>query len=64
MPYECPDCDVALEQVDYDTNSRGDLLRIPKKSGGILGTLGVSSARNVHAYLCPECDRVLFYAPE
>ena len=64
MKYKCPACEVALERVDYDTNSRGDLLRIPKENSGILGTLGASTARNIHAYLCPECDRVLFYAPE
>ncbi|MFC7047188.1 hypothetical protein ACFQH6_18885 [Halobacteriaceae archaeon GCM10025711] len=62
MTRTCPDCDVALEQVDYDTNSRGDLLRISPDSGGVLGTLGVNSATNVRAYLCPNCDRVLFYA--
>lgn len=62
MSLTCPDCNIGLERVDYDTNSRGDLLRIPRDGGGILGTLGGKSARNISAYMCPDCDRVLFYA--
>lgn len=63
MVYACPDCDVELERVSYDTNSRGDMIRIPTEGSGVLGTLG-KSARTVDAYLCPDCDRVLLYAPE
>lgn len=61
MSHTCPDCDTDLERVDYDANSRGDMLRIPSDEG-VLGTLGFKSATNIEAYLCPDCSRVLFYA--
>ena len=61
MTRACPDCDVALESVQYDTNYDGNLLRI-KDRDGVLGKLGLKGGTNVQAYLCPECDRVLFYA--
>lgn len=61
MARVCPDCESELERVDYDVNSRGDMLRIPSDEG-VLGTLGFKSATTIDAYLCLECNRVLFYA--
>lgn len=61
MSRACPDCNTKLERVDYDANSRGDMLRIPSDEG-VLGTLGFKRATTIDAYLCPDCNRVLFYA--
>lgn len=61
MTRTCPDCDVELERIDYDVNSRGDMLRIPNDEG-VLGTLGFKSATTIDAHVCPDCNRVLFYA--
>ncbi|MFC6733477.1 hypothetical protein [Haladaptatus sp. DYSN1] len=61
MSRTCPDCDVAMESVEYDTDVNGDMIRI-REGGGVLGKFGYKGATNVNAYLCPDCSRVLWYA--
>ena len=59
----CPDCDVALEQVDYSTAGVAGAtsrMRIddPRRSG----TLGVGGKTYLEAHMCRECGLVQFYA--
>jgi rubredoxin len=59
----CPDCDVALERVDYSTAGVAGAtsrLRIddPRESG----TLGMGGKTYPEAHLCRECGLVRFYA--
>ena len=64
MPrHRCPDCDVAMEQVDYSTaGAAGATTRAriddPRKSG----TLGMGGKTYLYAYLCEDCGLVRFYA--
>lgn len=61
-PRNCPDCDVALESVQYDANQRGNKIRIVDNDGGILTKLGLTGGTYAYGYLCPECGLVRFYA--
>lgn len=58
----CPDCDVALEETQYDANQRGNKIRLNDRGGGVLSKLGVTGSSYAYAYVCPECGLVRFYA--
>jgi len=67
MARRCPDCDVALERVDYSTSTQDygieHKLRIKDpEADGVLARIGIGDQRNVDAYLCPECRLVRLYA--
>ncbi|UPW00688.1 hypothetical protein M0R88_00960 [Halorussus gelatinilyticus] len=61
-PRRCPDCDLPLEEVQYDTNAGRNKIRLNYRDGGILSKLGVTSNTYAYAYVCPECGLVRFYA--
>lgn len=61
MAKRCPDCDVPLEETEYDTTTGREKIRL-HASGGLKAALGVGGRQNVYAYVCPECSLVRFYA--
>ena len=63
MRQSCPDCDTPMESILYDSNASGDMLRV-RDDEGFLGGISYANATNIEAYRCPDCARVLFYAPE
>ncbi|ADQ66689.1 hypothetical protein ELS19_11605 [Halogeometricum borinquense] len=56
----CPDCDVAMQESDYDVNANRDKVRL--KPDGFLGELGLRGSTYLVTYVCPECGLVRFYA--
>ncbi|MCU4799085.1 hypothetical protein OB920_01690 [Halobacteria archaeon HArc-gm2] len=63
MSRRCPDCDVVMGEVDFQmSNAYHPNVKLPERSEGILGSLGVKERRDVSAFMCPECGLVRFYA--
>ena len=64
MPgHRCPDCDVAMERVDYSTaDAAGATARARIDDPRESGTLGVGGKTYLEAYLCADCGLVRFYA--
>jgi uncharacterized protein with PIN domain len=59
----CPDCGVRLEPVEFGmSDAYNPHVRTGERREGLLGKLGVDERRSVSALLCPECDRLLWYA--
>lgn len=62
-PRTCPDCDVALERVDYSTaGAAGGTARARIDDPRTSGTLGFGGKTYLEAHLCTECGLVRFYA--
>ncbi len=56
----CPDCEVAMEETEYETSYQGDGVRIDPGSG-LLGALDFGGSY-LNCYVCPECGLARFYA--
>lgn len=63
MSPRCPDCDVQMGEVDFQmSNAYHPKVKLPERSEGILGSLGVKERRDVSTFTCPECGLLRFYA--
>lgn len=62
--HRCPDCDVAMREVDYSSCTHGTGINITDPDrAGVLARLGLTGTVHAHAYLCSECGLLRFYAP-
>ena len=62
MDRRCPDCDAAMGEVDFRmSNAFQPHVKLPERSEGILGSLGVKARRDVTTWMCPECGLLRFY---
>lgn len=63
MVRRCPDCGVEMGEVDFRmSNAYQPHVKLPERSEGILGSLGVKERRDVTAFMCPDCGLLRFYA--
>lgn len=63
MERRCPDHDVEMGEVDFQmSNAYQPNVKLPERSEGILGSLGVRERRDVTTYMCPKCGLLRFYA--
>lgn len=60
----CPDCGVEMDATKLQTQSYQDPVKLitDESKGGLRGKLGAKEKLTPVPYVCPECDRVLFYA--
>lgn len=60
----CPDCGVALEEVDLFTGQGELKVRTEVEGDDVLAAVGVTKALDVTPRRCPDCGLVRFYAEE
>jgi len=63
MSRRCPDCGVEMGEVNFQmSNAYHPNVKLPERSEGILGSIGVKERRDVSTVMCPECGLLRFYA--
>jgi len=67
MDVDCPDCGVAMRQVQYGMKAgleeyQAPYVRTEQRREGLLGQLGLHERKRVVTVLCPECGLVRQYA--
>lgn len=63
MKRRCPDDGVEMGEVEFRmSNAYQPNVKLPERSEGILGSLGVKERRDVTTFMCPECGLIRFYA--
>lgn len=67
MDVNCPDCGVAMEQVQYGlkkgvSESQAPFVRTTTRREGLLGRLGFHEEKRVRTVVCPKCGLVRQYA--
>ncbi|WP_158055443.1 hypothetical protein [Halorussus halophilus] len=62
----CPDCGVEMDATKLQTQAYQDEVKLvtDESKGGLRGTLGAKEKLTPIPYVCPECQRVLFYAED
>jgi hypothetical protein len=52
-----------MGEVEFQmSNAYQPNVKLPERSEGILGSLGVRERRDVTVFMCPECGLLRFYA--